>query len=187
MQRRPPYTPHPNARVQWWIHIYGALLDLRLHAIDGDPARLARFVRAERFYLDHLLDPRYGGGFAQVTPEGRLADDGSKAAPWHTSYHDVEHGLVNFLLLSRYVTREPVTLHFRFEPAEAGRRFVSLVDDPRVQVKSVTVDGQPWADFHAAERSVWLPATERPTRVRVVLAPCRPLRVVVDPLPPTPP
>jgi ABC-type polar amino acid transport system ATPase subunit len=58
----------------------------------------------------------------------------------------VEHGLVNFLLLSLYVNREPVTLHFRFEPAEAGRRFVSLVDDPRVQVKAVNVDGQSWAD-----------------------------------------
>jgi mannose/cellobiose epimerase-like protein (N-acyl-D-glucosamine 2-epimerase family) len=50
VQRRPPHAAHPDAKVQWWIHIYGAFLDLRLHAIDGDPGRLRRFARAERFY-----------------------------------------------------------------------------------------------------------------------------------------
>ena len=171
VQRRPPHGPHPDASVQWWIHIYGAFLDLRLHAIDGDPGRLQRFARAEHFYRKHFLDGQYGGGFAALKRDGSLADDGSKAAPWHTSYHDVEHGLVNYLLLSLYVNRESVTLHFRFEPGPAARRYVSLVDDPRVRVKAVTVDGVPWADFHAEERSVWLPASSRARRVAVTLAP----------------
>jgi mannobiose 2-epimerase len=171
VQRRPPHAPHPDARVQWWIHIYGAFLDLRLYALDGDPERLLRFARAERFYRSHFLDRLYGGGFAQVRRDGTLADDGSKAAPWHTSYHDVEHGLVNYLLLSLYVNGQPVTLHFRFEAGPAARRFVSLLDDPRVQVKAVTVDGEPWTDFHGEERSVWLPASSRARRVAVTLAP----------------
>jgi len=171
VQRLPPHAPHPQARVQWWIHIYGAFLDLRLHAIDGDPARLQRFARAERFYRRHFLDPQYGGGFATVNRDGSLADDGSKAAPWHTSYHDVEHGLVNYLLLSLYVNHSPVTLHFLFEPGPATRRYVSLVDDPRVRVSAVAVDGEPWTDFHAAERSVWLPTSARARHVAVTLAP----------------
>ena len=176
VQRRPPHAPHPDARVQWWIHIYGAFLDLRLHAIDGDPGRLRRFARAERFYRSHFLDPQHGGGFATLERDGTLADDGSKAAPWHTSYHDVEHGLVNYLLLSLYVNREPVSLHFRFEPGDAARRYVSLIDDPRVTVKSVTVDGRAWTDFDAGERSVRLPASSRPTRVTVSLVPPQPTR-----------
>ena len=171
VQRRPPHAPHPDASVQWWIHIYGAFLDLRLYAIDGDPERLRRFARAEHFYRKHFLDGQYGGGFAALKRDGSLADDGSKAAPWHTSYHDVEHGLVNYLLLSLYVNSGPVTLHFRFEPGPAVRRYVSLVDDPRVRVKAVTVDGAPWADFHPEERSVWLPASSRARRVAVTLAP----------------
>jgi len=171
VQRRPPHASHPDARVQWWIQIYGAFLDLRLYTIDGDPERLRRFARAERFYQSHLLDREYGGGFAQVRRDGTLADDGAKAAPWHTSYHDVEHGLVNFLLLSLYVNGEPVALHFRFEAGPAARRYVSLVDDPRVRVKAVAVDGEPWTDFHAEERSVWLPASSRARRVTVTLAP----------------
>jgi mannose/cellobiose epimerase-like protein (N-acyl-D-glucosamine 2-epimerase family) len=171
VQRLPPHAPHPGARVQWWIHIYGALLDLRLHAIDGDPARLRRFARAARFYRSHFLDREFGGGFATLNRDGSLADDGSKAAPWHTSYHDVEHGLVSFLLLSLYVNREPATLHFRFEPGPASRRYVSLLDDPRVRVGAVAVDGEPWADFHAEERSVWLPASSRGRRVAVTLVP----------------
>ncbi len=171
VQRRPPHAPHPDARVQWWIHIYGAFLDLRLHAIDGDPKRLRRFVRAERFYRGHFLDPQYGGGFAQLMRDGRLADDGAKAAPWHTSYHDVEHGLINYLLLSLYVNGEPVTLHFRYEAGAAARRYVSLIDDPEVRVRSVTVDGEPWTDFDAGERLVRLPASSRTTRVTVSLAP----------------
>jgi mannose/cellobiose epimerase-like protein (N-acyl-D-glucosamine 2-epimerase family) len=171
VQRRPPHAPHPEARVQWWIHIYGAFLDLRLYALDRDRERLGRFLRAERFYRSHFLDPEHGGGFAQLTPAGALADDGAKAAPWHTSYHDVEHGLVNYLLLSLYVNAEPVTLHLRYEPGPARRRYVSLVDDPRVTVRSVTVDGEPWTEFDAGERSVWLPSRTRTTRVTVSLAP----------------
>jgi hypothetical protein len=176
VQRRPPHAPHPDARAQWWIHIYGAFLDLRLHALDGDPERLRRFARAERFYRSHFLDPEYGGGFATLKRDGALADDGAKAAPWHTSYHDVEHGLINYLLLSLYVNGEPATLHFRFEKGAAARRYVSLVDDPRVTVRTVTVDGRPWTDFDAGERSVWLPASTRQRRVTVSLSRPQPTR-----------
>jgi mannobiose 2-epimerase len=170
VQRLPPHAPLPESTVAWWIHIYGAFLDLRLYALDHDPARLQRFARAERFYREHFLDSRYGGAFSQVRRDGSLADDGGKAGPWHTSYHDVEHGLVNYLLLSLYVNRDPVTLHFRYEPGAAARRYVSLIDDPRVTVSSVSVDGKAWTEFDAAERSLKLPASSRATRVSVTLA-----------------
>ena len=169
VRREAPYTFHPQPRVQWWIHIYGAFLHLRLYAITGKTSHLQRFLRSEQFYTRHFIDHEQGGGFASLTMAGDLADEGGKAAPWHTSYHDVEHGLINYLLLSLYVNREPVTLHFLFTKGSAVRRYVSLVDDPAVIVDRVTVDGESFTAFNPQDRSVKLPNKSGPIRMQVSL------------------
>jgi hypothetical protein len=59
-----------------------------------------------------------------------------------------------------YVNRTPAVLHYRLDGSKDGPRthFVSLVDDPGVRIKAVTMDGQPWTEFDAVMRSVNVPA-----------------------------
>lgn len=168
---RPPHAPPATAVVSWWIQIYGAFLQLQLYHLTGEQAYLDCFRKSEEFFLAHMIDREFGGVFAAVNPSGELADEGMKAAPWHTSYHEIEHALLNYLYLNLYVNHEPAVLHFRLDGGREGREhYVSLVDDPKVQVAGVRLNGVPWPTFDPARRSVSLPAGQE-LRLEVTLAP----------------
>ena len=169
MDHRSETTP----KVSWWIQIYGSFMQLQLYRITGQEQYLDRFRRSESFYLDHFMDPKYGGVFSTVSAEGELKGDDKKASAWHTSYHDVEHGLLNYLYLNLYVNDRPAVLHFKLNGGKGGgRHFVSLVDDPAVKVSGVKINDKPWTRFDAEERSVTLPPGDD-LRVEVTLSPSR--------------
>lgn len=153
----PPHAPLARPTVWWWVQIYGALLELQLYRVTGEPGRLDDFRRSEEFFDRFFLDREKGGVFGSVAPDGALIGPGRKASDgeWHTSYHEMEHALLDYLYLSLYVRRRLAVLHFRFDgPA---RRFVSFVDDPAVRIAAVKMDGRPWTDFDARDRSVSVP------------------------------
>ena len=153
----PPYRPVANPIVWWWVQIYGAFLQLQLYHVTGDDAYLESFRKSEEFFVDHMDDREQGGIFGSVTPDGRVIGEGRKASDseWHTSYHEMEHALLNYLYLNLYVNRTPATLHFLLDGPRT--HFVSLVDDPSVRIAGVTMDGRPWTDFDAARCSVNVP------------------------------
>lgn len=171
VRRDAPHASVLAPKIHWWVQIYGAFLQLQLYHITQDEQYLERFQRIEEFFMGHFIDRDYGGVFASVTPEGEFLGEGRKASVWHTSYHEIEHGLLNYLYLNLYVNRKPAVLHFRLNGGEGPtQHFVSLVDDPAVEVAGVKIDGEEWTDFDAQERSVRLPAGDG-LRVEVELRP----------------
>ncbi len=153
----PPYAAIAKPTVWWWVQIYGAFLELQLYRMTGDPGRLEDFRRSEGFFDRFFLDREKGGVFGSVAPDGALIGPGRKASDgeWHTSYHEMEHALLNYLYLSLYVQHRPAVLHFKFDgPAT---HYVSFVDDPAVRIAEVKMDGRPWKDFDARDRSVSVP------------------------------
>jgi hypothetical protein len=46
--------------------------------------------------------------------------DGAKAVRTKTSYHAMEHALLNYLYLSLWVNQTPATLHYRIESPSTG-------------------------------------------------------------------
>ena len=164
------YQQLSGPSISWWVQIYGAFLQLQLFRVTGNPACLENFRKTEEFFLRHFVDHEYGGVFATVSAKGELIGDGAKASDWHASYHEIEHGLLNYLYLNLYVERKPARLFFRSD-GRGGKRFVSLVDDPAVTIAGVTIDGRPWADFNAAERSVTLPVRGESFTFEVTFAP----------------
>jgi len=171
VERKAPHRPGGNPTVLWWMQIYGAFLQLQLYRLTGDPQYLDRFAKSETFFLDHMVDREYGGIFATVSAEGALVDEGPKASPWHTSYHEIEHDLLCYLYLNLYVNKEPAMLYFNLDGGVGGKRhYVSLVDDPSVKIAAVRIGGKPWTQFDARERYVALPAG-KDLRVEVTLSP----------------
>jgi hypothetical protein len=158
IETKAPYRTTADAVVWWWVQIYGSFLQLQLYRVTGDDGYLGNFRKSEEFFEGHMKDRENGGIFSAVTPEGRLVGEGRKASDseWHTSYHEMEHALLNYLYLNLYVNRAPAVLHFRLDgPADHP---VSLVDDPAVTVSAVTIDGRPWSEFDARRRLVTVPA-----------------------------
>ncbi|OPX23115.1 MAG: hypothetical protein B1H02_05330 [Candidatus Latescibacteria bacterium 4484_107] len=168
VEKTSPYRPVASPTISWWIQIYGSFLQLQLYHLTQEEQYLDRFRKGELFYDRYFVDHEYGGVFGSVSPDGSLIGDGRKAAPWQTSYHEIEHGLLNYLYLNLYVNKQPAVLHFKLNGP--GKHFVSLVDDPSVRIAGVRINGQPWADFDAQERSVTMP-DGKGLKVEVTLAP----------------
>jgi mannose/cellobiose epimerase-like protein (N-acyl-D-glucosamine 2-epimerase family) len=168
--RKPPYHPIASPTISWWIQIYGSFLQLQLYNITHDEHYLERFQESESFYDRYFMDREYGGVFTSVSPDGKLIGDGGKAQAWRAAYHEIEHDLLNYLYLNVYVNRQPAVLYFRLNGP--GKHFVSLVDDPSVQVVGVRINGEPWTGFDAQGRSVTLPEGKE-LKVEVTLAPLK--------------
>ncbi len=153
----PPARVDDGGPVWWWVQIYGAMAQLRLHASTGERAWLQGFERSEEFFTRAFCDRAHGGVYMAVTPAGSVHGDGAKASSgaWKTSYHEMEHALVNYLYLNLYVNRKPAVLHFRLDGG--ARHYASLVDNPSAGIDRVKVNGRPWREFDATERSVQLP------------------------------
>ncbi len=158
VERTCAHRPASRPEVQWWIQIYGSFLQLQLYRLTGDDQYLERFKKSEDFFFRYFIDREHGSIFSTVSPEGALIGDAGKAREWRTSYHEMEHALLNHLYVNLYVNRDPATLHFMFEnTGSREKHFVSLIDDPSVQIAGVKINGRPWTQFDASERSVILP------------------------------
>lgn len=153
----PPYAPVPNQTTWWWVQIYGSFLELQLYRVTGDKARLDDFARSEAYFERAYRDHEKGGVYSGIAPDGTPVGEGRKASDgeWHTSYHEMEHALFNYLYLSLWVKQEAAILHFKLDgPA---KHYVALIDDPDVHIASVMVDGLPWKEYDAANCSVNVP------------------------------
>lgn len=156
VEKAPPYHTAGSQKIYWWIQIYGAFLQLQLYHVTQNEQYLENFEKTEIYHDRYFRDREYGGIFLGVTPDGSFLGKGEKAGSWHTSYHEIEHGFLNYLYLNLFVNKKPVVLHFRLDGPK--KHFVSPVDDPKVQITGVRINGKPWADFDARERSITLPA-----------------------------
>ncbi|MFH1006613.1 MAG: AGE family epimerase/isomerase [Candidatus Latescibacterota bacterium] len=163
-----PHRPLAHQDVSWWIQIYGCFLQLQLYNLTGEEQYLERFRKSELFFDRYFVDHEYGGVYIGVTPDGTLIGEGQKASSWQTSYHEIEHGFLNYLHLNLYVNKQPVVLHFKLDGP--GNHFISPADDPSVRISSVRINGKDWTDFDAHKRNVSLP-DGKGLKVEVTLAP----------------
>jgi mannose/cellobiose epimerase-like protein (N-acyl-D-glucosamine 2-epimerase family) len=168
VEKAPPHRPLASQKVWWWIQIYGSFVQLQLYHVTQDEQYLERFRKSELFYDRYFVDREYGGVFIGVTPDGSFLWDGRKAGEWQTSYHEIEHGFLNYLYLNLYVNKRPVALHFKLNGP--GKHFISPVDDPSVRISKVRIGGKEWTDFDAQERCVTLPDGNN-LNVEVTLSP----------------
>ena len=170
IERQPPHQPQGSLYVYWWIQCYGSFIQLQLYHITGDERYLDKFKIGAEFWNQYFIDKEYGGVFFSVSPNGSTRSS-TKGEVWKTSYHEMEHALLNYLYVNLYVNHQPVVLHFWLKDTQAStKHFVSLVEDPSVQIAGVKINGEPWTDFNAQERSVTLPEASD-VKMEVTLAP----------------
>jgi mannobiose 2-epimerase len=170
VERISPYSLQGTPAVSWWIQCYGSFLQLHLYHITGEKRYLDQFEKMEAFWNQYLMDREFGGVFRTVSPDG-VPIDSEKAVVWKTSYHEMEHGLLNYLYLNLYVNRKPAVLHFLlWDTKSQSKHFVSLVEDPSVQIGAVKINGKSWTSFDARERYVILPDSKE-VELEVTLIP----------------
>ncbi|MEI8226590.1 MAG: AGE family epimerase/isomerase, partial [Bacteroidota bacterium] len=157
IERLPPQKPQDSSSVSWWIQSYGLFLQLHLYKITGEKQYLDIYKKIAFFWDNYFVDKEYGSVFLNVSPTG-IPGSTDKAVVWKASYHEMENALLNYLYLNLYVNHKPATLYFHImNSSSQSKHFVSLAEDPSVQITGVKINGSSWKSFDAAERSVILP------------------------------
>jgi mannose/cellobiose epimerase-like protein (N-acyl-D-glucosamine 2-epimerase family) len=158
----------PSTEASWWMQAYGNMFTLALHEATGAPSVLTDFRRGAAFWNRAFIDSTYGGTVLKTTLQGTITR-GAKAVRSKTSYHTLEHALLNYLYLGLGSADEPVTLHFRVEDPEPGETLYPLPIAMEATIERVTINGAPWTDVRSAPPAVHLPDRDGFLHIRVTL------------------
>lgn len=158
----------PSTESSWWMQAYGNMFSLALHEATGEDAALDAFRRGAAFWGRAFIDSTHGGTVLKTTLQGDITR-AAKAVRSKTSYHTLEHALLNYLYLGLGSADEPVTLHFRVEDPEPGAMLYPLPLAVKATIEQVTINGAPWRDVDSEGPAVYLPQRDEPLRITVTL------------------
>ena len=157
IERRAPHKVVDTSSVTWWLQSYGILTQLHLYKITGEKRYLDSYLKMAAFWDNYFVDKEYGGAYMFVSPEG-IPFKANKSLAWKASYHEMENALLNYFYLNLYVNHKPSTLYFHIKNSQhQSKHYVSLAEDPSVQIVGVKINGKPWKSYDKAERSITLP------------------------------
>lgn len=125
----------------WWVQAYGNMLQLYAYRVTGKKRYLNAFRDGARFWNAHFVDPKHGATVLRADLDGGVAD-GAKAVRTKTSYHALEHALINSLYLSLWVNDTPATLHYRFQGPPEDPFHPLPIEVMNPVVEAVTIDGR---------------------------------------------
>lgn len=157
----------------WWVQAYGNMTQLYLYKVTGAEQYLENFRKGAEYWNKAFIDEQYGGTFLKTKLDGSTLK-GAKAVRTKTSYHAIEHGLLNFLYLNLWVNKEPVNLHYQLTHTKEGSTFhPSILADTAVVIQSVMINGEQWKEYDAKTNTIQLPGAEHLT-IKVTLESTQP-------------
>jgi mannose/cellobiose epimerase-like protein (N-acyl-D-glucosamine 2-epimerase family) len=160
IERMVPHKIQDTSAVYFWLQSYGLFMQLHLYQVTGDEKYLDSYKKMARFWDKYFIDKDFGGAYLDVSASG-VPLSGRKAAPWKASYHEMENSMLNYLYLNLYVTHKPATLFFHLKGKRSNsKHFVSIIENPAVEITGVKLNGMKWDAYDARERSVTLPEEE---------------------------
>ncbi len=156
----------------WWVQAYGNMLSLYLYRQTEEQQFLKAFRRGADYWNRHFIDDAHGGAFLSVKLDGTPLK-ASKAVRSKTSYHSLEHALLNYIYTNLWIKEKPVTLHFKIPEARTGEKLYPLpVEDATAQILRAEINGEPRHDLNARKGFISLPAG-KDMKVKLVVAPGR--------------
>jgi len=162
--KRTDPSQHPDTAV-WWIQAYGNMLQLYAYRATDDDRYLRAFRRGAQFWNDAFVDNEHGGTVLRTTLDGTVVDS-DKAVRTKTSYHAVEHALLNALYLDLWTTDTPTTLYYRLDnPKVDAVRPLPIEDVPRIQC--VRIDGAEQTPPDTTAGTLRFPPSPDPIRLEI--------------------
>ncbi|HTR99748.1 MAG TPA: AGE family epimerase/isomerase [Bacteroidota bacterium] len=147
----------------WWQMEQAFTAGMELYAITGEDRYLRMADETIDFFMAYFVDHTYGEVFSDRTRKGGAipAWGYDKGNSGKGGYHSIEFGYYAYLYGNMFYTHEPATLHYRFLPA-ASDRVIPMNPiawkQGMYRIGGVTLNGAPWTDFSAADRTIHLPA-----------------------------
>jgi mannobiose 2-epimerase len=161
--------PHKHPRTTpWWVQAYGNMFQLYLFRMTGANEYLNQYKKGAQFWNQHFLDEEYGGVVLSTYVNGAM-DRGDKAVRSKTSYHALEHSLLNYIYLNLWIQNEEVVLYYNIrESAKSGKLYPLPIEEFTYQIKEVIINGENWNQIDREGGYIELPE-KGPAKVKVTI------------------
>jgi mannose/cellobiose epimerase-like protein (N-acyl-D-glucosamine 2-epimerase family) len=136
-------------------------------ASDGDSLKDICLQMADEsldFFMNHFVDPVYGGTYWAVTRSGAGAAAGGgdvKGDGGKAGYQEIELAYNAYLYGNLILQNQPVSLYYFFKPKDQSQAFslypLALKDDS-LKIAHVTLDGEPFSNYDPDTRTLNLAA-----------------------------
>jgi mannobiose 2-epimerase len=152
----------------WWVQAYGNMYNQYLFHIFKKDKYIHEFQRGAAFWDSAFMDKKHGDTFFSVGLSGKNKN-GLKANRFKTSYHSMEHCLINYLCLNSWVNNDPVAFHFSIHSSNDGDLlYPVLTEDENIKVSRVIVREQDRKILQFEDQVIHLPESG-PTELTVVM------------------
>ena len=162
--KRTDLSQHPNTAV-WWVQAYGNMLQLYAYRMTDDERYLNAFRQGARFWNDAFVDEKHGGTVLRTTLDGDVVD-GDKAVRTKTSYHAMEHALLNALYLDLWTSGTPATLYYRLDSPDIETVRPPPIED-RPRIERVRINGTEQTPPDTTAGTLRLPSSGHPIRLEI--------------------
>lgn len=149
-----------SGTADWWTVEQGFTAGIMNWYLSRKPEYLRMADESLRFFMDYYYDYDNGEVFSVVSNSGSVTNS-KKGDMFKAGYHSVELFHLVYLYGNLYYHNRPVTLYYNFEPADSARTvhlWPLAIEDGRLLISEVSLDGANYADFDPAARSLAIPA-----------------------------
>lgn len=151
----------------WWIQAYGNMYSLLMANIDPQGKYLDHFLKGAIRWDESFLDRKGGDTPLSINIHGEVLDP-SKANQFKSSYHNVEHGVLNYLYLGSWVNPQPYSLYFRINSSKDGDILYPLpIEIRNAPISKVWINGKD-EPFDSSAAGIRLPSLKN-ARIEVML------------------
>lgn len=145
----------------WWQMEQAITAGLQMFDLTGEDWYLQMADETIQFYMQHFVDPVYGEVYADRTRYGGIAWNEAKGNSGKAAYHSIETGFYTYLYGNIFLKKEPVVLHYNFEPRPENRNLnltPFAIEDARLNISNVLLDGMQYSGYDPVNRILSLPS-----------------------------
>jgi mannose/cellobiose epimerase-like protein (N-acyl-D-glucosamine 2-epimerase family) len=165
-------------RKAWWQQEQGILAYQILYGVLKDPEYLRLGRESTSFYNTFFLDHDDGSVYFNVLNNGLpylMGNERLKGSHSMSGYHSIELAYLSQVYQNLLYTKKPLDLYFK--PVTNGfsdgilRVSPDILPAGSVRIKEVSIDGNLWSKFNAAELTVELPVLNVRPKIKVTIEP----------------
>ncbi|MCF8262075.1 MAG: AGE family epimerase/isomerase [Melioribacteraceae bacterium] len=149
-----------NTNKVWWELQQGFNSSVMNYYISKDEKFLKMADEILDFFMTYFADPVYGEVYNTSNRFGSV-NNKDKAGYWKAGYHSIELGFHTYMYGNLYLHKKPVELFYKYEPADSARSiflYPIAIEDDKLIIKNVELDGELYTDFSSADRILNVPA-----------------------------
>ncbi len=150
---------NPDTAKAWWQMEQAITAGLQMYKVTQKDIYLKMADETLDFFMKYFVDHQYGEVYENRTRYGAQTWGENKGNPNKAGYHSIELGYYTYLYGKFFVTKEPITLYYKFQAGKDRNIYLNPVEMPLAEykIKQIEYNNQPYTDFIADTKVIHLP------------------------------